>query len=61
MLRKLPETAVGLERISLAGEHPGRVFAIALEREYTSGKRKSAGQVIKQQPFRQLAMVFILR
>ena len=43
--REVVETAVGALRTALAGEHAGRVFALALEGEYPGGVRKFAGHI----------------
>ncbi len=52
--RRLPggqqvEAAVGLGRPALAGEHPGRVLAVALGREHARGEREPPGQVLVPQ------------
>ena len=44
--RQQLEAAVGAERVALAGEHPGGVLAVALEREDAGGEREVPGQVL---------------
>ena len=53
------EAAVGAERVALAGEHAGRVLALALEREHAGGEREVAGQVLRAQEAQQLAVVVV--
>ena len=51
------EPPIGAEGVSLAGEHPGRVLAVPLEREHPGGEGEVPGQVLGPQPADQVAMV----
>src|SRR5688572_32177934 len=53
--------SVGAERVALAGEHPGRVLAVALEREHPGGEREPAGEVLLPQEPQQLPVVPVAR
>ena len=55
--RQQVEAAVGARRAALAGEHAGRVLALALEREHPGGERERARQVLRAQPPELLAVV----
>ncbi len=56
-LRQQLEAPVGAERVALAGEHPGRVLVVPLEREHAGGEREAARQVLRAQEPQQLAVV----
>src|SRR6201994_917496 len=51
------EPPVGPERVTLPGEHPGRVLPLALEREHPGGEGETPGQVLLAQEPQQLAVV----
>ena len=55
------EATVGAECITFAGEHTGRVFVLALEREHAGRIREAAGQVFLHQPGQQVAVVAVIR
>jgi hypothetical protein len=51
------EAAVRTEGVALAGEHPGRVLVVALEREHAGGEGERAGQVLAPEEPQQFAVV----
>ena len=53
------EAAVGAERVAFAGEHAGRVFALALEGKGAGGVGEAARHVLQHQPLEQLAVVLV--
>jgi hypothetical protein len=59
--RQQLEALVGAEGIAFAGEHAGRVFALALEGEGAGGVGEAARHVVQHQPLEDLAVVLVLR
>ena len=51
------EAPVGAERVALAGEHPRRRLALALEREHARGEGEAARQALLAQEADELAVV----
>ena len=59
--RHVLEALVGAKGVALAREHARGIFILALEREHAGGVGEGAGHVLQQQPFEQLAVVFVAR
>ena len=55
------EALIGAKRVAFAGEHAGRILALALESEHAGRIREGARDIFLQKETQDLALVFITR